>query len=119
MQINELSFADYKVTSTLRDSNSLCISFSGSYDITNSKHRGATSIKISAWSGVSIKIYEIDEMGKTREVLIDPTENSEPFELIQEVEQKDQQLFLRGFGKESGSWMVYEFTDAKVDVKIE
>jgi hypothetical protein len=107
MQIHELSLADYKVTSTQKDKNSLCISFSGSYDIANRKHLGATIVKISDWSGLSIKMYEMDEMGKSLETLIDQAESSEPFEFIQEVEQKDQQLCCADLQKraEAGWYM--------------
>jgi len=120
MKIQELSIADYKVLSTeFEQGKWMNISTAGSYDIELKKAYGVTRLHLTKWVAFSINIFESREpFGDTKVLSLD-VKNLETFEYIQEVEMINAQLFLRGFSKESGRWLVYEFTNPQINVYFE
>lgn len=119
MKIQELSLADYKVSTTVFEGCDLLkIFITGSYDVKLGKQYGVTEIHISKWLKFLVKIFNTDKpFGKMKETLLS-VKNLETFEYIQEVEMANDSLFLRGFSNESGGWLIYEFKSPQIFINI-
>ena len=117
ININQIDLADVSIESMEIDLQDLRIEVVLPYCFDNStqKQLTKTEIVISNWIDLSAIRYDISEaFGKAEEV--DISLCPEAFDLIQESAFVDGKLSLRGFSKDSGSWIVYEIISPEVKI---
>ncbi len=120
LNINDISLSDIPITLvTFNQKLSLITIISNNcYRISDKNWFGKTEIIIEGWKEFFIEKYVSESQGKGETFQIDFTKNLETFELIQEIEwNTNENVFLKGWSKESGAWLTYYFKNGKFDIE--
>ena len=116
MKIENIETADCTVKEIIKNNKSISIRFDKIYCLTEKKYKSNITLIIENWTKFLIKLYVTQKPFTEPEEFILNINKFESFDLIQEIDYNVSKLILKGFSKESGNWMVYEFNE--YDYKI-
>lgn len=114
LNLEEISIADVPITKIEVDA-VLCIMTvycDRIFRVRDNKWLGKTRITIRDWTKFFLEKYvSYVPFAEGQTFQIDWTKQIETFEFIQEINCADNVLFLKGFSKESGVWLTYQFSN--------
>lgn len=121
MRIEEIDLADSKVIMKKKDikNKELVFFFSYVFNIPNKEIVDNVEIVFFDWTSFNqSKFVSYDNFESYKEVKINIDEEFETFSLIQEIIFEKEKITLKGYSKESSSWLVYEFNNVKTKVVV-
>lgn len=121
MKIEEIDLADSKVIMKKKDikNKELVFFFSYVFNIPNKEIVDNVEIVFFDWTSFNqSKFVSYDNFESYKEVKINIDEEFETFSLIQEIIFEKEKITLKGYSKESSTWLVYEFNNVKTKVVV-
>jgi hypothetical protein len=108
MEINNISTADCEIENMVIEDNKIEIIFKRLYNIKDKIYMNNVNIIINNWKKLDCREYILKSPFE-KGYWIENEQNikNKRFEMIQEIENNNGKIILRGFCKETGNWMEY------------
>lgn len=115
MNIGDIEVADCKVVRTDIHDRLITIYFDNLFCVGTKEYVSNIKLVIKNWSLFLAKLSILDSPFSKSKEMIMANQEIQKFDLIQELIVSGNKLEMRGFSKDSGHWMIYEFTDYELE----